>query len=173
MPVLNFDEIAEKRKSIRAYKSDPIPAEALEAVLKAGITAPSARNLQNLKFIVVNDRSLADALVDACNGQKMVGEAPVFIAVCATENRIMACGQPTAQIDASIAMSFMILKAAELGLGSCWIGSFSQEKLAAILGVPEGVQIVAVTPLGYPAEKGRERVRKPYYDIVCFGRFKP
>ena len=54
---MNFDEIIEKRKSIRAYTSDPIPAEALEAVLKAGIMAPSARNLQNLKFIVVNDRS--------------------------------------------------------------------------------------------------------------------
>lgn len=102
----------------------------------------------------------------------MVGEAPAFLAVCSTAGSIMPNGQPTAPIDAAIAMTYMLLKAAELGIGSCWIGNFSQQKMKSLLCVPDMAEVIAVSPLGYPAVEGNERVRKPFDDVVCFGRYR-
>ena len=169
---MTFDEIINARKSIRRYSNRPIPESDVEAILRAGLLAPSARNRQNLKFIVVRDPMLRDELVGACNGQSMVGEAPAFLAVCSTAGSIMPNGQPTAPIDAAIAMTYMLLKAAELGIGSCWIGNFSQQKMKSLLCVPDMAEVIAVSPLGYPAVEGNERVRKPFDDVVCFGRYR-
>lgn len=74
---MTFDEIINARKSIRRYSNRPIPESDVEAILRAGLLAPSARNRQNLKFIVVRDPMLRDELVGACNGHSMVGEAPL------------------------------------------------------------------------------------------------
>ena len=100
---MTFDETITARKSILRYSDRPIPESDVEAILRAGLLAPSARNRQNLKFIVVRDPMLRDELVGACNGQSMVGEAPAFLAVCSTAGSIMPNGQPTAPIDAAIA----------------------------------------------------------------------
>ena len=63
-------------------------------------------------------------------------------------------------------------QAAELGIGSCWIGNFSQQKMKSLLCVPDMAEVIAVSPLGYPAVEGNERVRKPFDDVVCFGRYR-
>jgi len=91
--------------------------------------------------------------------------------VCAGEDRPMPCGQHTAPVDCSIALSFMMLQATELGLGTCWLGAFDQQKVKAVLGIPENFEVVAVSPLGHAAQEGRERSRKPFEAIVSYDKF--
>ena len=153
-------EAIEKRKSIRAYLDRPIPPAALEAVLQAGQLAPSARNRQAWHFTAVRDAALRARLMAACKDQKQVGEAPVTLVVWAEDDPVMACGQSASTVDCSIALSFMLLRAAELGLGTCWLGAFDAGMVREALGLPAGAVPVAVTPLGHPAEQPAARPRK-------------
>lgn len=150
----------EARRSIRHYTDQPVTDEELLAVLEAGRLAPSARNLQGWHFTAVRDASLRCALCTACNGQQMVAEAPAALVVWADGERMMGCGQSAATIDCSIALSFMLLRATELGLGSCWLGAFDQNAVKELLGLPQEAVVVAVSPLGHPAETPTARPRK-------------
>ena len=150
----------EARRSIRHYSEQPVTDEELLAVLEAGRLAPSARNLQGWHFTAVRDASLRGALCTACNGQQMVAEAPAALVVWADGERMMGCGQSAATIDCSIALSFMLLRATELGLGSCWLGAFDQNAVKQLLGLPQEAVVVAVSPLGHPAETPAARPRK-------------
>ena len=112
-------EAISKRRSIRNYKTTPVEDEKLEKILEAARIAPSAANRQEWKFIVVKNQETREKLVEAANGQKFVGQAPVTIVCCSTESeRVMPCGQFAYTVDLSIAVSFMILEATELGLGT-------------------------------------------------------
>lgn len=164
-------EAIETRKSIRAYSPEPVEQEKLKKVLEAGRLAPSANNQQAWKFIVVQDAALREKLVEACSGQTFVGEAPVVLVICANELRDMRCGQPARTVDCSIALSFMMLEAAEQGLGTCWLGAFSADAVREVLAVPEEYDIVAVSPLGYPAKEGNPRNRKEMGEVVIYEHF--
>ena len=165
-------ETARARRSIRKYLPTPVEDEKLAQVLEAGRIAPTAGNAQMWKFIVVRDPELVKKLVGACNNQRFVGEAPLALALCSDgEDRVMACGQRARVIDCSIALSFMVLVAAELGLGTCWLGNFSNEKVKRLLGVPDNCDVIAVSPLGYAAEAPPARERKPAEQVICYDRW--
>ncbi len=160
----------EARRSVRKYEDRPVEQEKLDRVLEAGRLAPSARNEQEWRFVAVRSAQARAALTQAC-GQDFVGEAPVILAVCAGNPRTMRCGQPAHVIDASIALSFMMLEAEEQGLSCCWIGSFDAEAARAAMNVPPELEIVALTPLGYAAESPAPRPRKPLADLAVYDRF--
>ncbi len=164
-------EAIQNRRSIRNYKSTPVEKEKLEKILEAGRLAPSARNVQAWKFIMVTDPETISKLAPACCGQSSVAQAPAFLAVCTNEPSVMACGQPARTIDGAIAMSFMILEAEELGLGTCWIGAFYNDQVKEVLGIPEEFDVVAVTPIGYAAEEPSARPRKGTDDVVRWEKF--
>ena len=84
----------------------------------------------------------------------------------------MACGQPARTIDGSIAMSFMILEAEELGLGTCWLGAFYNDQVKSALSIPEEYDVVAVTPIGYPAEEIPARPRKSAGEVISWEKFQ-
>jgi nitroreductase len=162
-----------ERRSIRAYLNKPIEDEKLERVLEAARISPTAKNRQEWKFIVVKNEEIKQRLLPAVKDRKFVVEAPVVIVACATEPTfVMPCGQPAYTVDLSIAMSYMILEAQELGLGTCWLGGFFEDQVKEILGVPGNVRVVAITPLGYPAEKPKARPRKMLEEIVCYDRYE-
>ena len=104
-------DVIKTRKSIRRYKDTPVEPEKLANVLEAARLAPSARNLQDWKFIAVTDTEKRLALQEACGGQRQVGQAPVTLVVCANNDSNMSCGLSKTTIDCSIAMSFMLLQA--------------------------------------------------------------
>lgn len=163
----------QERRSIRNYESRPVEKEKLLKVLEAGRLAPSANNRQDWKFVVVQDPQTINQLVEACNGQSFVGQAPAFIAACATNpGSFMACGQLRSTVDVSIAMAYMILEACEQGLGTCWLGSFNPEKVKKLLNIPDSVEVVACTPLGYPAVRPKPKPRKSLDEIVCFEKYE-
>ncbi len=166
---MNIEEAIRTRRSIRAYEDKPLEDEKLQAVLEAARLAPSAKNDQDCKFLVVRDAATRAKLVDACKGQRFVAQASAVIAGCSLEpERTMSSGLRSGPIDLAIAIDHMTLRARELGLGTCWIGAFDQDQAKKILGIPEGVQIVQFMVLGYPSEDPKPRHRKPLDEIVCY-----
>ena len=81
-------------------------------------------------------------------------------------------GRRTYAVDVSIAFAYMLLQAYELGLGSCWIGAFKEDEVKSILGVPKGVRVVALSPLGYPAAEPAARPRKGLAEISCYEAYR-
>jgi nitroreductase len=173
---LDFYEVIRTRRSIRSYKPDPIPEEVLMRIMDAARIAPSGSNRQPWKFIVVKDEELRKRLAAACHNQTFIAEAPVIIVACGYNihwNRGGYMGDLSMLIDVSIAFTHLILAARAEGLGTCWIGAFDNEEVKKILGVPEDVNVVAITPLGYPKdEEFREPgSRKALSEIISIDRF--
>jgi len=149
-----FEAIA-KRRSIRAYKNEPLPEGSLQKILEAARMSPTAGNRQEYKFIVVKDEETRKALVPICNNQAFVGEAAVVIVGCATNP-----SRRYSAVDVAIALDHMTLAAVALGLGTCWIGAFSEEKVKELLDIPEGVTVWCLLPIGVPAAESAVRPRK-------------
>ncbi|MBD3380601.1 MAG: nitroreductase [candidate division Zixibacteria bacterium] len=169
---MDFFELIEKRRSIRAYEKRPVEDEKLTRVLKAGRVAPSANNKQDWKFVVVRDKSKIEKLTHAFRQQKFVSEAPVLIICCGTNPEyVMTCGQNAYSIDVSIAMTHMMLAAAELELGTCWLGAFYEDKIKKALKIPEEVRVVGILTLGYTRYQPSPTNRKPLSEIVDFERW--
>jgi len=165
-------EAIEKRRSVRAYEDRPIPEEKLKRVLEAARLAPSASNRQPWKFVVVRDVESRKKLGRAAGDQSFVGEAPVVIAAVALRtDHIMSCGVHSYPVDLAIAVDHMTLAAVEEGLGSCWIGAFSQEEVKRILNIPKQYMVVILLPMGYSTEAGGLKSRKPLERIVSYETF--
>jgi len=165
-------EAIRKRASIRSYEDRPVPEDKLMKVLEAARLAPSASNRQRWKFVVVKDKERRRALSRAAGGQPHLAEAPVVIVAVATmPEYVMRCGIPAYAVDLAIAVDHMTLAAADEGLGTCWIGAFSQEEAREVVRVPDNYRIVTVLPLGFPRLPGREKTRKSLDEIVCYETF--
>lgn len=170
---MDVHEAIRSRRSIRAFDpARPVPEDALRRVLEAARLAPSARNRQEWRFIVVRDAEKRSRLVRAAKGQNFVGQAPVVLAFCATEDKdVMSCGQKPGPIDTAIALAYVTLAAVAEGLGTCWLGAFYEDQVKQILDVPAGARVIAMTPLGYPAEKPEARPRKSFDEVVGFEKW--
>jgi nitroreductase len=167
---MNVFDAIKKRSSIRSFMNKSIESEKLRAVIEAGRLAPSARNLQEWRFILVKNPETRRKLAFAANGQMFVMEAPVVIVACAiTDERVMSCGQLCYPIDIAIALDHISLAAVELNLGTCWIGAFDEKKVKEILAIPDEVRVVELMPIGYPAYVvSKEKNRLPFEKIVRY-----
>ena len=168
-------ELIEARRSIRSYKDQEIEEDKLNYVLQAFRKAPSAKNLQPWKLVVIKNKKILKDIAIACNNQLFMEEAPVIIAACAKEEEeaygTMGGYMNSYPIDIAIALEHLILAATEKGLGTCWIGAFKEQLVKDILGVPENVRVVALTPLGYPAREASVRGRKPLTEIISYDKY--
>jgi nitroreductase len=152
------------RRSVREYRDEPIPPEALLRVTDALRLAPSACNYQPWRFILIADPGLRNEVAVACHEQMFVAEAPLVVAACALpEGAYKRMGETwnSADVDVAIAVDHLTLAAAAEGLGTCWIGSFDEKALKRLLRVPDEAKIVALTPLGYPRRPSLLRPVKP------------
>ena len=169
---MELKEVIEKRESIRDYEDKPIPEDKLRNVLEAAHLAPSGANRQAWKFVVVRDPEKRRELAKASGGQNHVAQAPVVIAAVSTlPEPMMRCGVPGYAVDLAIAVDHMTLAAVDEGLGTCWIGAFSQEAAREILNIPEKYRIVTLLPLGFPKQPGRPKTRKSLEEIICYETF--
>lgn len=170
---MELKEAIRKRQSVRDYEDKPVPEEKLRNVLEAARLAPSANNRQPWKFVVVKERKRRQELAQAANGQTFIGESPIIIAAVATNpEHIMTCGVPSYAVDLAIAVDHMTLAAVDEGLGTCWIGAFSQQKVREILRIPAKYRVVTLLPLGFPGKEREMKLRKSLEEIVCHETFK-
>jgi nitroreductase len=157
----------EKRNSVRAYTADAVDRETLERVLDAGRRAPSAKNRQSWRFIMITDHSLRARMQDAAFGQEYVGKAPAIVALCTTNVEYkMPNGQLSYPVDLAIAGSFMLLQAEHEGLGSCMVTTFREEEVKSALTVPYSMRVVLMMTLGWPADSNAERTTRLPVDRV-------
>lgn len=159
------------RRSIRAYKRDPIPEEVMSRVMEAARLAPSGKNLQPWKFILVQDEGMKMKLAEASRGQFFMARAPWIIVACGYPDRSyqrQGNYMTSWTIDVTCALDHLMLQAQEEGLGTCWIGAFEEKTVKALLNVPDDVKVLALTPLGYPDESPPHRGRRSLDKIVCY-----
>lgn len=160
-------EAIHARRSIRRYQKEDIPKEDLFKILEAARCAPSAANRQPWHFVVVINPEVKLALARACNGQVWMADAGAII-----------CGLGSPEIsekwyavDVAIAMQSLILAATALGYGTCWIGAFDEDAVREVLQIPSNWRVVALTPVGVPAESPAQRPRKAFPEVFSIDGF--
>jgi len=165
-------DVIRKRYSCRAYQEKSIERDKLDCILEAARLAPSARNMQDWRFIVVTDKAIKSKVAATTNRPAVFEKAGAIIAACSNSDHVMRCGQAIGPIDVSIALEHISLQASDLGLGTCWIGSFDADKVRQILSIPEDVAIIELMTVGYPADSKPEPNREPIEKIVCYDTWK-
>jgi len=165
-------EAIRKRYSCRAYQERAVEQEKLDQIFEAARLAPSAKNMQDWRFVVVTDREKRRKVAGTTNRPEVFGEAGVIVVACSNSDYVMRCGQPIGPIDVAIALDHISLQATESGLATCWIGSFSPEKVRAILGIPDDIAVIELMALGYPENGRRERSREPIEKIFCYEKWQ-
>ena len=164
---MEFFDLIAKRYSVRAYQSKPVEQKKLNKILEAANLAPTAANRQPFQMIVIQTRG-KEAELKKIYHRDWFSQAPIVICFCAiiSEAWSRMDGKNYADVDATIAMDHLILAAADLGLGTCWVAAFNPEAAREVLGLPDDVEPLAFTPLGYPADNWRTKKRKSLVEIV-------
>ncbi len=161
------------RRSVRRYQPDPVPEELVKKILEAGRWAPSASNRQPWEFIVIQDKGMRWQVAQYAAYYFVrwahVEEAPLIIALCGdTRNKIY---RQFLHEDVGLAGGQMMLEAAALGLGSCWIGGFDRTAISRLLNLPDNLEPIALITFGFPADVPEPPDRKPLSHIVHYERY--
>ena len=170
---MKFQELIQKRYSVRAYRSDPVEDEKLARVLEAARIAPTAANRQAFRVIVIPTKG-REAELRRIYGREWFLQAPLVLCVCAVPSEAWvrkADGWNAAEVDATIVMTHIVLAAAEEGLGTCWIAAFDPGAAREVLGLPPEVVPSAFTPLGYAADAAAPKKRRALAELVRRGRW--
>ena len=164
---MNFFDLIEHRYSVRAYKADPVERYKLEKVLEAAWLAPTAANRQPFHLYIIDSAVNRNQLHGIYSAEWFV-QAPVVICACAVKDKAWkrSDGKNYAYVDTAIAMDHLILAAAELGLGTCWVAAFDIEAAKKFLKLDENLEPVAFTPLGYAADEARPKKRADISQLI-------
>ena len=153
---MTFFELAKSRYSVRNFQNTPIEEEKLNLILEAGRIAPTACNNQPQKIYVAKSKESREKLASVC---PCTFDAPVILVVCYDHTRNwkskLMPGYESGETDAAIVCTHMMLQAADLGIGSCWVGYFNAQAISDALGLPEQVTVSALLPIGYAAENAK------------------
>jgi nitroreductase len=156
-----FEAIA-KRRSVRKYKPTPVPRELIEKVVDAGRRAPTAMNAQPWEFIAITDKQFRGTLAEICDYGKFFSEAPVCIATFCKDTKYYL-------EDGCAAIENMLIAAAALELGTCWVAGDKKHYAATVaeaLGVPAGFRLVGLIALGYAADAGKPTEKRPLNKVL-------
>jgi nitroreductase len=162
---MEFMDVVKTRRSIRRYKSEPVPDDVLNQILETARIAPSAGHRQPWHFIIVKDVPTKKQL----GVSQWAAEAPLILVGC-VDTALRS--PPLCYVDLAIAFENIVLAATNFGLGTCWIGRLGRdETLKEVLSIPDHVTVVAVTPLGYPDEAPDPKTRKSLSEIIHYDAF--
>lgn len=168
---MNLLEIIQTRKSVRKYLPKQVEEEKLDYIIECARLAPSAVNFQPWYFYIIRSEEVKEKLY-GCYHNKWFSThvAPVFVVACgdkAASWKRKSDAKDHMDIDVAIAFEHICLAAAEQGLGTCWVCSFDVEKVSSLLNLPENMVPVAITPLGYPDEKGIRSSPRKTKEEIC------
>ena len=166
---MKFLGLAEKRYSVRAYKPDPVEEDKLQQVLEAARLAPTATNAQPFQLIVIHTAG-REAELRRIYKREWFVQAPLVICICGIPDQgwVRRDGKNYTEVDVAIAMDHLILAATDAGLGTCWIGAFYPTEAREVLGLPDDVEPIAFTPLGYSADQPGPKKRKALSELVRY-----
>jgi nitroreductase len=154
------------RRSIRAFTAQPLEKDQIERILEAGRLAPSAKNRQEWRFIVIQKKEVRQKMMEAAFSQEYVGQAPVIMAVCTTNiDYRMPNGQAAYPVDLAFAASHMVLQAVHEGLGTCCITTFDEQEVRELLTIPFSMRVVLLVLMGYADESPEPAPRKSLRQI--------
>jgi len=163
-------EIIKGRRSIRRFHSKSIPQELVEELKEALIWAPSAGNLQARKFYFIYNPEIKKRLVEAALYQHFIAEAPLVVAACVDYSIERYYGRRGRELyclqDVAASIENMLLLAHARGLGTCWVGAFDEREVTRLLRIPSPLRVVALIPIGYPAENPSPPPRVKIEDAV-------
>jgi len=178
---MDFFELIKKRRSIRKFADREVEPEKIRKILEAVRIAPSSSNSQPWHVTVVRDKKKIAALSrSAMPGSRFViswmAGAPLVFVLCVrrklTHRFSTPFGHQNLWLDAGIAGQHLVLAAQALGLGTCWIGWFTESRIRKLIEVAGNYRVVALIPCGYPDENPKVRPRKPLSDVYSLESFK-
>lgn len=166
----------EKRRSIRRFLDKPVEIATIGGILEIAKEAPSAGNVQNWRFIIITDKKIKAEIANICAGQTWIAKAPALIAICADSTYTKKYKQKSEMYDTqntAIITTLIMLKAAEIGLGTCWVGTFDEKALSGILRLPSNIKPYVVLPIGYPHPDEKYKAHKRYSidKLTYFNRY--
>jgi nitroreductase len=162
----------EHRVTIRNFTLDPVNQESLDSILEAARLAPSAKNRQPWRFIVIQDSRVLKQIQDAAYNEPHVSSAPVLIAACTTNvDYRMPNGQTSYPIDIATAVAFMIIQAEEEKLGSSIVTTFDETLVKEILSVPHSMRVVMLLALGHPENRPLRPPRRSADQIISYNHW--
>ncbi|HDN05059.1 MAG TPA: nitroreductase [Chloroflexi bacterium] len=168
---MDFENLILKRYSCRHYSGQPVEDHLLEKVLEAARLAPTAANRQPFQIILIRTKNRGEELLKIYPKEWFV-QPPLILCVCCQPEkgwvRKKYDNQNYAVVDAAIVVDHMTLQAADLGLGTCWIGDFNPLAAREFLDLPSDAEPVAFTPLGYPLDQPGPKKRKDLTDLVRY-----
>jgi len=173
---MDIFQVIRDRRSIRKYKDTPVDREKIEQILDAARLAPSWKDMQCWRFLVLSDAEqrakVLEAFPDDNPGKKAIAMAPVVIVVCADPRESgVENGIEYFIADTAIAFEHLCLAAHALGLGTCWMGWYNEEQIKRALAIPDDIRIIGITPLGYPDQEPKARPRKELQEIAYFNEW--
>ena len=183
---VSLSDVIKIRRSVRAYLDKPVETKLIEEIIEAARLSPSACNSQPWRFIVVTDKNIKNQITDKVLGGIFVPNswaktAPVIIAVCAelsfvphtVTSKLYFKRTQLHLLDIGIAIEQLVLKATELGLGTCIIGWFNGRVLRKLLNIPKSIQTIALITLGYPEEPltVNQKTKHPLNKILFFDKY--
>ncbi len=167
---MSLVDVVLSRRSIRRYEQREIPRDVLDRVLEAGRQAPSAANRQPWHFIVLTDYVLKNELSQGLFNRH-IKDSGFTVVGCAYTGLRHVGTRKWSIVGTAIALQNMVIAAWAMGVGSCWIGDFREDRVKQLLSIPEKWKVVALVSFGYPAEKPKAKSRKPIEKIVGFNKF--
>jgi nitroreductase len=172
---MELREAIRRRCSTRSFKEEGFPLDLITEILEYANLAPSAGNLQARDFVVVMDEEIKQELAMAALGQMFIADAPVVIVVCANLKRIAPYGKRGEELyclqDCAAAIEHILLMATDLGLSSCWVGAFNENKVSDLLDLPSYIRPVAIIPLGYSDERESLTSRLDVKELIHYNKW--
>lgn len=170
MKKFTLDEVIRKRRSVRKYESMMVDTKILKEIIESARLAPSACNVQPWRFIVVTDKQKVKMIFEKALGgivsNAWARTAPVFIVACAKKSLVvhrLGAGWkhiPYHYLDMGAAIEHILLKATELGLGTCWLGWFNKKVIKKILFIPREIDVVSLITIGYATPESEQKTRE-------------
>jgi len=169
---MELDKTIKERHSVRSFKETKKPSwEEVVKAIDAANYAPLAGNISTIRFIVVQDKEKLKQIAKACQ-QSFVASTGFIVVVCSDLTQLKRSYEDTAQKfsrqQAGAAIQNFLLEITNLGLGSCWVGAFSEQQVKQILTIPDDIEVEAILPVGFEFEKKPKQRKRPDLDNVLY-----
>lgn len=173
MRVTRILQLARNRRPVQRFADRPVALDAVEAILESARYAPSAREAQPWRLVVVQEALARHRLAQAAFNHPHLRSAPVVVVACARiHSHVSGSGRPSFPMDIAAATQTMALAAAEMGIQTSWIFGFRESAVRPILGIPEDVPVVALLALGHPDGMTELPERRRREETIAWDRWR-